>query len=229
MSNIEEQGSAEGRSRFTVKIDDQTFTLANSATTGRELLALVGRDPGHFFLVFLVPGEPDQIVELDEPFDLSAPGVEKLALVSRARYFIIYIDEERYRLDNALTNGEALLKIAGKCSCKHLLTQSLPNRPDEIISPDEEVDVSKPGVERFLTVLKDDVSIYLEVDDAVKEVVVRRGQVLVSDILSKAGLGTGYVLYQHREGGIVPLEQEAFVEIDGCERFPAQVIGGASS
>lgn len=154
MSNIEEQGSAEGRSRFTVKIDDLTFTLANSAPTGRELLALVERDPDDFFLVFLVPGEPDHIVELDEPFDLSGPGTEKLVLVSRARRFAIQVDETTHTVVGPLISGAQILELAGKDQDTHFVTQIIVGEDDIVIGPEDQVDISKPGRERFTTVAK---------------------------------------------------------------------------
>lgn len=154
MSNLEEQGSAAGRPRFSVKIDDQTFTLTNPSPTGRELLALVERDPEDFFLVFLVPDEPDMIVELDEPFDLSGPGTEKLVLVSRARRFAIQIDETPHTVIGPLINGARILELAGKDPETHFVTQILVGEDDIVVGLEDEVDISEPGRERFTTVKK---------------------------------------------------------------------------
>ena len=154
MNNINEQGSADGRPRFTVKIDDQTFTLTNSAPIGRELLALVERDADDFFLVLLLPGEPDQIVELDEPFDLSGPGTEKLALVSRARRFAIQVDETTHTVVGPFISGAHILELAGKAEVSHFVTQIIVDEDDIVIGPEDQVDISKPGRERFTTVAK---------------------------------------------------------------------------
>ncbi len=154
MTDLEEQGSAAGRPRFSVKIDDQTFNLTNSSPTGRELLALVERDPDDFFLVFLVSGEPDLVVELDEPFDLSGPGTERLVLVSRSRRFSIQIDETTHTVVGPLISGALLLELAGKDPESHFVTQILVGEDDIVISPEDQVDISKPGRERFTTVAK---------------------------------------------------------------------------
>lgn len=153
MSNLEGQGNEAGRPRFSVKIDDQTFTLTNSAPTGRELLALVGRSPDDFFLVFLVPGEPDQIVELDEPFDLSGPGTEKFVLVSRARRFAIQVDETTHTVVGPLISGAQILELAGKDPDTHFVTQIIVGEGDIVIDPEDQVDISEPGRERFTVVL----------------------------------------------------------------------------
>ncbi|MEG4917679.1 multiubiquitin domain-containing protein [Microcoleus sp. B7-D4] len=167
MSNLEGQGSEAGRPQFSVKIDDQTFTLANPAPTGRELLALVGRDPDDFFLVFLVPGEPDQIVEIDESFDLSGPGTEKLVLVSRARRFAIQIDETTHTVLGPFVSGAKILELAGKNADTHFVTQIIVGEDDIVIGPENQVDITKPGRERFTTVAKPDKPCLLDIEGTI--------------------------------------------------------------
>lgn len=154
MSTLQREGSAEGRPHFTLKIDDQSFTITNPSPTGRELLALVERDPEDFFLVFLVPEEPDLVVELDEVFDLSRPGIEKLALVSRARRFSIQIDEATHSVVGPLISGSQILGLAGKDSDSHFVTQIIAFGDDVVIQPDDLVDISQAGKERFTTVAR---------------------------------------------------------------------------
>lgn len=167
MSNLEGQGNEAGRPRFSVKIDDQAFTLTNSAPTGRELLALVGRNPDDFFLVFLVPGEPDQIVELDESFDLSGPGTEKFVLVSRARRFAIQVDETTYTVVGPLISGVQILELAGKDPGTHFVTQIIVGEDDIAIGPEDQVDISEPGRERFTTVAKPKESCSIDIEGTI--------------------------------------------------------------
>lgn len=185
MSNIKEQGSAEGRPRFTVKIDDQTFTLTSSAPSGRELLALVERDPDDFFLVFLVPGEPDQIVELDESFDLSGPGTEKLVLVSRARRFAIQIDETTHNVVVPFVSGAQILELAGKNADTHFVTQIIVGEDDIVIGPEDQVDVSKPGREWFTTVAKPDKPCLIDIEGTIHPWT--KGTITTEEILELGG------------------------------------------
>lgn len=154
MGNFAEQWSAESRPRFAVRIDDQTFGLTSSAPTGGELLALVERDPIDFFLVLLVPGEPDVVLELNEPLDLSKPGTEELVLVSRSRRFAIQIDETTHTVVGPFITGRQILELEGKDPKANFVTQILRGVDDIVVDPDDRVDLSKPGVERFTIVVK---------------------------------------------------------------------------
>lgn len=140
--------------RYEVQIDDQTFDLPTPEPTGRELLAKIQCEPSDFFLVFLVPGEPDQVVELDEPFDLRAPGTEKLVLVSRERRFPIQIDEQPFTVKGPFITGAKILALVGKDPERHFVTQILVGVDDIVIGPEDRVDLAQPGRERFTVVAK---------------------------------------------------------------------------
>lgn len=217
------------RKGYQVRIDGKLLTFPNAEPTGREMLGAIDRDPENYFLVDLVPDAPDQVVELDDPFDLGAPGVEELVLVSKRRHLFVYVDERRFDLAVAITNGQELLALVDKCPCGFALVQSLEGESDQFIDPDETVDVSKPGVERFVTVSKDDVTVFVHVDDEERPVAVRRGSVSVAVILAGARLTEGYILFQEQAGGLKALDPASSVAVEGCETFQAQVKGGASS
>lgn len=140
---------------FNVRIDEQSFSLTNVEPTGRDLLSLVGRDPEHYFLVFVVEDQPDQVVELDEPFSLAAPGAEKFILVSKDRKFTIQIDETSYTVIGPKITGRQILELAGMDAEGHFVTQVIPNAADVVIGIDEVVDLTKPGRERFTVVERD--------------------------------------------------------------------------
>lgn len=155
MNNLSENiGSGEGRRRYSLKIDDQVFHIENPEPTGRELLDLVGRAPADYFLVFVVPGAPDRVVELDEPFDLATPGTEEFTLVSRERRFAIQIDERNFTVVGPLITGQSILDLAGKSSETHFVTQIIVGADDIVVGLGDSVNVSEPGKERFTIVAK---------------------------------------------------------------------------
>jgi hypothetical protein len=143
-----------GPAGYTVSIDEQAYTLPNPAPTGNELLAQVGRDPAHFFLTFKIAGKPDEVVELDEPFDLTAPGTEEFILVTRDRHFNIQVNETTYRVIGPFITGKQILALESKDPATHFVTQILPGVDDIVVGADDRVDLSKPGVERFTIVAK---------------------------------------------------------------------------
>ena len=150
----EVQNNASKPEGYKVNIDGQILVFEKPNPTGREMLGRIGRDPEHFFLAFRIPGEPDEVVELDEPFDLTAPGTEEFALVSRDRHFNIQIDESAFRVVGPIVAGRVLFELAKKDPATHVLTQILVGVDDIFVGPDDQIDLSRPGVERFTVVAK---------------------------------------------------------------------------
>ena len=139
---------------YSAQIDDKTVTFGVSAPTGCQMLEAIGRDPDHFFLVFRIPNQADQLVELDEPFDLTAPGTEEFILVSRDRHYTIQVDENSYRVVGPFITGRQILALESKDPETHFVTEILPGADDIVVDDDDRVDLSKLGVERFTVVAR---------------------------------------------------------------------------
>jgi hypothetical protein len=92
---------------------------------------------------------------MEEPFEEEV-DVEAFAKegrpVPRARRYRIRIDRERYVVEVAEMTGREILALAGKTPETHQLPQELRGGAAEPIRPDEVVSFTKPGVERFMTV-----------------------------------------------------------------------------
>jgi hypothetical protein len=70
--------------------------------------------------------------------------------------YSIYVDEASYSLNDPIVTGQQLLDLAAKRpSDQYLVFQVLSNGQMESLRPDENVDLTKSGVERFLTYLSD--------------------------------------------------------------------------
>jgi Multiubiquitin len=67
--------------------------------------------------------------------------------------YIVRIDEETYRVGPTIT-GDNILELVGKNSSTHFVTQIIVGADDVVVEPDDEVDVTQPGRERFTTVVK---------------------------------------------------------------------------
>lgn len=137
---------------YTVSIDGQVYTLPNPAPTGGELIALIGLDPARYFLIYKIEGKPDEVVEFDEPFDLTAPGIEEFTLVTRDRHFTIHVNDTPYRIVGPFIMGRQILDLESKDPATHFVTQILPGVDDIVVGADDRIDLSKPGVERFTIV-----------------------------------------------------------------------------
>lgn len=69
----------------------------------------------------------------------------------KARRYIIRIDRERYTVTASGLTGRAILELAGKDPARTLLQQRLHGGGTLTIGPDDFVDFTAPGVERFVT------------------------------------------------------------------------------
>jgi hypothetical protein len=96
--------------------------------------------------------EPDQevvdLVDLEECAKTGRP-------VPRARRYQIRIDRERFIVNAPTITGREILRLAGKTPEEYLLHQRLRGGVTKSIEPDEVVDLTNPGPERFMTMKRE--------------------------------------------------------------------------
>jgi len=147
--------------------------------------------------------------------------------VPRAKRYGIRIDDFKFTVEKHDLTEEELLKLAGKCDCSHSILQLFHHADAEPIKPGEKVDLHRHGIERFATVHKEEVTIFVNYDEKDKPIQVKRGEVEVNEIKRLAGVPDSYTLYSATTG--LPLDDTASVPIAGCEEFSTQVKGGTTS
>lgn len=94
--------------------------------------------------------------ELDEieVVDLEEYACSDKPIPERVKYFLIKVDKEKIRVQSPITAGEILV-AANLDPCEYHLQQKLKGGKREKLEPDQVVDLSKPGVERFESVPKE--------------------------------------------------------------------------
>lgn len=87
------------------------------------------------------------------------------------RRYSIRIDEDNLEVTDQKPSGRYLLGLVGKTPETHLLTQIIVGADDELIGPDERVDLQQPGRERFTVVRKECecVEAKLDLEGTIKE------------------------------------------------------------
>lgn len=70
----------------------------------------------------------------------------------RARAYVIRIDKKTYRVEQQTITGLELLKLAGKDPARYKLYQKLHGGQMKEIDHADTVDLTAPGIERFVTV-----------------------------------------------------------------------------
>jgi len=228
-SKTSEQEQDTKPAAFKIQVDESHLNLTEPEPTGRMILEHVGKDPRTHFLVQIIPGKDDVVVDSDDNVDLRLSGVERFAVVSRSKQYPIHIDEGRFVVTDYDPDGLSLLELAGKAPCRYALIQVIPNGDDQFIDPSERVDLRRPGLERFITALKDEVTIFIEHDHQSLSIDMARGDSSAANIKTIAGVPDGYVLYQQKDGPPLPVADGAIINIEGCETFLTQVKGGGSS
>jgi hypothetical protein len=74
----------------------------------------------------------------------------------RARRYVIRVDKTKFTVDVSHLTGRQILELAGKTPPEHYkLTQKFHGGAARTVGLDEDVDFRRPGVERFITLKRD--------------------------------------------------------------------------
>ena len=97
------------RRHYNLKIDETIFRVAGNSISGKEILALVHKDPADHFVVQRFSHADDVVIELDQTVDLAAPGIEKFDVVRKTPEVLrITIDDVQYTPPKAAMTGQEL-------------------------------------------------------------------------------------------------------------------------
>lgn len=94
--------------------------------------------------------EVDVLDEI-EVVDLEEYACSDMPIPNRVKYYLIKVDKEKIRVQSPITAKEILI-TAGLDPCEYHLQQKFRGGKRKKLEPDQEVDLRKPGVERFETV-----------------------------------------------------------------------------
>ncbi len=138
----------------------------------------------------------------------------------------VHIDGETVEIETQYPTGEQLLGMVGKRSCAFELIEELQHHENDVVEPDETVDLEKRGLKGFITAHKEVVTIFINGNPYS----IDRGKCTVAEILAKVGeTADGYVLLEERTGPPLPVPPNQPVNVFGCEIFHSQVQSGGSS
>jgi DNA-directed RNA polymerase subunit L len=202
-------------------IDGRTIEW-NKFITGIELrkVASVSED----FLIFLKVEGLDEEIKNGDKIDLARFGIEHFYTVNRHPTFKFTIDEKDYKWTKFITGKElrklgdippdfsVFLKVQGK---------------DEEIGDSERVDLARIGIEHFYSQHKQLKLVEIKINN--KEYEIKPGIYTVAELKNLAHVSVSHELEQLIDGKLVPLADDAKVEIKGCEQFFSHVRDGASS
>lgn len=100
---------------------------------------------GHDWRIISTPYEGEE-VDVEDCSNSGKP-------VPPARHYRIRVGDEKFKVDVPHMLGREILALAGLCNIEqHALYQKLKGGETLVIAPDEKVDFTAPGVERFVTI-----------------------------------------------------------------------------
>jgi hypothetical protein len=114
--------------RFRIRVDMQSYVVEAPSLTGRAILTLAGKTPPERFILHLrVRGQRPREIGLDEPVDLTQPGVERFTTLPRdqtdgvVRRQFALSDEDTAALDElglpweTVSEGQTKWVLVHKC------------------------------------------------------------------------------------------------------------------
>ncbi|MFP5274977.1 multiubiquitin domain-containing protein [Coleofasciculus sp.] len=137
---------------YRVKIDEDTYSVADPVITGLQLLDTAGKRPSDEYLIFyLLSGGQLEEIRLDETVDLRQQGVERFITWRSDRSFRFVIDGRRFEWGVPLITGLKLKQLAGVDPQTYGVWLEVRGGEDRPVENTEMVDLNAEGVERFFT------------------------------------------------------------------------------
>lgn len=131
-------------------LDFQPALVQDPIPLGRQILAAAGLETdGAYSLFAVLPIGAFEDVRLDEPFDLRGRGAERFIAFRSDRTFRFTLKNDPISWGNATLEGSILYSL-GEVDSVNAVYLDVPGGTDRLIEPTETVDLSQPGVERFI-------------------------------------------------------------------------------
>lgn len=129
----------------------RTIEITDPVPLGRQILVAGGLErQGDYSLFAILPSGDFEDIRLDESFDLRGRGVEKFVAFRTDRNFKLTLDDRQITWGKPAIRGSDLYKLAN-VSNEQAVFLEIHGGTDKLIDPEEMIDLTTPGVERFIT------------------------------------------------------------------------------
>jgi hypothetical protein len=129
----------------------RAIEMADPIPLGRQILAAAGVDVRQdCSLSAILPSGDFEEIRLDESFDLRGRGVEKFLAFHTDRDFKLTLDDRQMSWGKPAIRGSDLYQLVS-ISQDWAVFLEVRGGEDRLIEPDEMIDLTAPGIERFIT------------------------------------------------------------------------------
>ena len=156
--------------RFRFALEGLTFRnidVPDPVPTGRQILASAGLDHRADYILFAYLDTGDfEDVRLDETFDLRGKGAERFIAFKSDRDFKFSMNDRQL----AWGRAEILGSVLADAAPGEAVFLEVRGGEDQLIDPDERINLDTPGIERFITAPKPDTGYVILVNSEEKTV-----------------------------------------------------------
>ncbi|QGZ53416.1 multiubiquitin domain-containing protein [Paraburkholderia acidiphila] len=132
-------------------VDFRSVMVTDPVPTGRQILAAAGLDDrDDFTLCAILPSGDFEDVSLNETFDLRGQGAERFIAFRTDRDFKLTLNERQLIWGQPTILGEALY-VLSDIDAQQAVFLEVRGGTDRLIEREDRVDLTEPGVERFIT------------------------------------------------------------------------------
>lgn len=129
----------------------RTIEIADPVPLGRQILVAGGLErQGDYSLFAILPSGDFEDIRLDESFDLRGRGVEKFVVFRTDRDFKLTLNDRQITWGKPAIRGSDLYELANVGNEQAVFLE-IRGGTDKLIDPEEMIDLTAPGIERFIT------------------------------------------------------------------------------
>jgi hypothetical protein len=140
--------------RFLLSQGDLNFQhrqVSDPVPLGRQLLEAGALDPRDGYSLFaILPSGDFEDVRLNEPFDLRERGAERFVAFLTDRDFKLILKDDELRWGKPVISGTVLYGLA-KPGAGEAIFLEVPGGEDRLVEHGELIELTQPGIERFIT------------------------------------------------------------------------------
>ncbi|RWI90161.1 multiubiquitin domain-containing protein [Mesorhizobium sp.] len=140
--------------RFLLAQGDLNFqsrAVSDPVPLGRQLLEAAALDPRDgYSLVAILPSGDFEEVRLNEPFDLRERGAERFIAFLTDRDFKLTLNDHELLWGKPVISGTILYGLAKPADGEGVFLE-VPGGEDRLVEHGELIDLTQPGIERFIT------------------------------------------------------------------------------
>jgi hypothetical protein len=138
------------------QMNERYLDINDPVPTGRQIIQAASLHPSDDFSIYaILPSGEFEDLRLDETYDLRGHGTERFVIFQTDRAFKFTIDDRQLEWGKPNISGRVLKKLATVPVDTYHVYLEVRGGQDILIRDADLIDLSKPGIERFITVICD--------------------------------------------------------------------------